>query len=114
MHKRINAPERILTVLFQGISAEINPRRIRPMPDYVWRAASGTGKIAEGQLSAISEAAALKQLREQARSALRQRSVQCEIAACTPRSISPTLIHLLARSTLFAVRHGMARFDLRS
>ncbi|CAN7223286.1 type II secretion system F family protein [Acidovorax sp. Leaf78] len=35
------------------------------MPDFVWRAASGTGKIAEGQLSAISEAAALKQLREQ-------------------------------------------------
>jgi len=35
------------------------------MPDYTWRAASATGKIAEGQLSAASESAALKQLREQ-------------------------------------------------
>ena len=40
------------------------------MPDYAWRAATATGKIVEGQLSAASEAAALKQLREQGLMAL--------------------------------------------
>ncbi|KQO23978.1 type II secretion system protein F [Acidovorax sp. Leaf76] len=40
------------------------------MPDYAWRAATATGKIVDGQLSAASEAAALKQLREQGLMAL--------------------------------------------
>lgn len=35
------------------------------MPDFVWRAASPAGKVVEGQVSASSETAALKYLREQ-------------------------------------------------
>ncbi|GKT15211.1 type II secretion system F family protein [Acidovorax sp. SUPP2522] len=35
------------------------------MPDYVWRAAAASGKVAEGRLTAINEAQALKQLRAQ-------------------------------------------------
>ncbi|MFN3438464.1 MAG: type II secretion system F family protein [Acidovorax sp.] len=35
------------------------------MPDYVWRAASANGKVAEGRTTAGSEAAVLKQLHEQ-------------------------------------------------
>lgn len=35
------------------------------MPDFVWKAATATGKIEEGHLSAASSAAAFRQLREQ-------------------------------------------------
>ncbi len=41
------------------------------MPDYVWRAATAAGKVEEGQLSAASEALALKQLRAQGLTPLR-------------------------------------------
>ena len=57
------------------------------MPDYIWRAASGTGKIAEGQLSAVSEAAALKQLREQGLTPL---SIQEGIGGAVPQAASAT------------------------
>ena len=35
------------------------------MPEFVWRAASASGKVEQGRLSAASTAAALRQLREQ-------------------------------------------------
>lgn len=41
------------------------------MPDYLWRAATAAGKVEEGQLSAASEALALKQLRAQGLTPLR-------------------------------------------
>ena len=41
------------------------------MPEFVWRAATATGKVEEGRLSAPSSAAALKQLRAQGLTPLR-------------------------------------------
>ncbi len=41
------------------------------MPDFVWRAATASGKVEEGRLSAPSSAAALRQLREQGLTPLR-------------------------------------------
>lgn len=41
------------------------------MPDYIWRAATAAGKVEEGRLSALSSAAALKQLRDQGLTPLR-------------------------------------------
>ena len=36
------------------------------MPDFIWRAAAASGKVEEGQITAVSTAAAMKQLRSQA------------------------------------------------
>ena len=35
------------------------------MPDFIWRAAAASGKVEEGQITAVSTAAAMKQLRSQ-------------------------------------------------
>ena len=41
------------------------------MPEFVWRAATASGKVEEGRLSAASAALALKQLRGQGLTPLR-------------------------------------------
>ncbi|MFN7043197.1 MAG: type II secretion system F family protein [Acidovorax temperans] len=56
------------------------------MPDFVWRAATATGKVEEGRLSAPNTAAVLKQLREQGLTPLRiDDAVSAGISGVTPR-----------------------------
>lgn len=60
---------------------------IKPMPEYVWRAATATGSIEHGQLTAASESAALRQLRSQGLMPLRLQ----DAATCEPEHVAERL-----------------------
>ncbi|WP_298214141.1 type II secretion system F family protein [Acidovorax sp.] len=63
------------------------------MPDFVWRAASAAGKIEEGQLSASSSTAALKQLRAQGLTPLRiEEAATAAFAGTTPGQSSAAAV----------------------
>jgi len=71
------------------------------MPDYVWRAATAAGKVEQGQLSAASEAAALRQLRAQGLTPLRLQdaaSAGSDMAAAAPGKGIPLAAGAKARA----------------
>ncbi|AVP58861.1 type II secretion system F family protein [Pulveribacter suum] len=60
------------------------------MPDFVWRAATASGKVEEGRLSASSSAAALRQLREQGLTPLRiDDAASAQFTPGAPAAASP-------------------------